>query len=135
MDLLAQVSVENDAAAESLDGETLPGSRKTSSVSASTVSLHFLPGGGGQSKGDFGRLRCREMCLHGVQLQRRLQNKWRAAEDGGVMETTAHTHVYWRKACGKNGASLNLQRCCEASLDTRKWKINVNVKSKQINGG
>lgn len=35
--------------------------------------------------------------------------------------------------CGKNDASLNLQRRREASLDTLKWEINVNVKSKQIN--
>lgn len=32
LDLLAEVSVENDAAAESLYGETLPGNRKTHQI-------------------------------------------------------------------------------------------------------
>lgn len=38
MHLLAQVSVENDAAAESLYGETLPGTRKMLRISVNLVS-------------------------------------------------------------------------------------------------
>lgn len=39
VDLLAQVSVQNDVAAESLNGETLPGTRNMMRFSASTVFL------------------------------------------------------------------------------------------------
>lgn len=41
MDLLAQVSVQNDAAAESLYGETLPGTRKRTRFSPFTVFIRL----------------------------------------------------------------------------------------------
>lgn len=71
---------------------------------------------------------------HRHEIWRRISGE-RQKMDGWCRWLHKHrrVNVYLRKVCGKNGASLNLQRCSEASGDTLRWKINVNVKSKQIN--